>query len=137
MAERPIGHWIKRFDQAATQALAATLANHGLTRVSWQALNTLAQQTISRAGLVDLLEPFVSPVEVETIVASLSEEGWIVLDDDYLVISESGRTHHDHVAALVHETRAASMKDIAQNDYDIALRTVKRMAENLEQRLTD
>ena len=134
-AERPIGYWLKHLDGLIESTFDKALAEEGLSRRHWQIMNTLKSNPADTTALGEALMPFWKEGEV-TLDQALHEligRGWITrLDGGFYALTSSSDTAHAAVAERVAATRRSLMSGLAPKDYLATVRTLRRMAENLE-----
>ena len=134
-AEKPIGYWLKHLDGLIESTFEKTLAEEDLCRRHWQIINTLKSSPSDTTVLSEALMPFWKEGEV-TLDQALHEligRGWITrLDGGFYALTSSGEAAHAAVAERVAVTRRSLMNSLAPEDYSAAVRTLRRMAENLE-----
>jgi DNA-binding PadR family transcriptional regulator len=140
--DKPIGYWLKHLDRLIESAFKRALAEHGLSRRHWQALNTLEAAPLGIEELRTALDPFWGEgtgdgvTTVEDITAELRDRGWITrLGDRGYTLTEQGRAAHAAAAERVRETRRLVLNGLTDQDYAATVRTLRRMAANLERPL--
>ena len=133
--QRPIGYWLKHLDRLLERTFERSLADQGLSRRDWQTMNVLSAGQHDAAALAAALRPFwaegaVTPKEV---LGGLERRGWISRGaDGCYALSALGRDAHRTVSQRVQETRRRSLEGLADGEYQAAVATLSRMAENLE-----
>ncbi|GAA4514149.1 MarR family winged helix-turn-helix transcriptional regulator [Actinoallomurus oryzae] len=133
-ADRPIGYWLKHLDGLIESASDRTLAGHALSRRHWQAMNALRDAPLTADALRDALRPFWGEgvITLEGVVGDLAGRGWIAGEDGRYALTERGRAAHAAVAERAGETRRAVLDGLTEQDYVATVRTLSRMAANLE-----
>ncbi|MCO1338590.1 transcriptional regulator [Kocuria polaris] len=135
--DRPLGFWLKLVDSLIAKQFAFALEEHGVTRLQWQLLNTLAKKPATHNELTHTLGPFLTPTppdEPDTLdehLAELIESGWIVSDGSVLSLTEQGSTGWEKLNEVVTNMREASSSGITEEQYTTTVRSLQRMAENL------
>ncbi|GLY80985.1 MarR family winged helix-turn-helix transcriptional regulator [Actinoallomurus iriomotensis] len=134
--DRPIGYWLKHLDGLLESTLDRALAGHTLSRRHWQAMNAIRDAPLTADGLRDALRPFwgEGAITLEDVLGDLAERGWVTEDDGRYALTAPGRTAHAAVAERVGETRRAVLDGLTEQDYVATVRTLSRMAANLERR---
>lgn len=117
--DKPIGFWLKHLHNLLEDGLTRVLADHGLTRRHWQALNT------SRHG-EEALEVFDGAAEAR---ADLVARGWITADG---TLTDEGRAARTEIAERVRRFRELSVAGLTEDQYADAVRVLATMAANLE-----
>ncbi|GHF25764.1 hypothetical protein GCM10017786_69940 [Amycolatopsis deserti] len=117
--DRPIGFWLKHLHNLLEDGLTGVLADRGLTRRHWQALNT------SRHG-AEALAVFDGADEAR---ADLVTRGWITTDG---TLTDDGRTARAEIAERVRRFRELSLTGLTDDQYADTVRTLATMARNLE-----
>ncbi len=118
--DRPIGYWLRELDRRIEGAFVATLDGAGLQRRHWQVLNGLGPD-----------DPFWGPGErpYEEVVADLTARGWIAPDG---TLTPDGETARAAIAADVAAMRRRVAEGVPEEDYLTTVRTLARMAGNLQ-----
>lgn len=136
--QRPIGFWLKLVDSLITERFAASLEEHGVTRLQWQLLNLLNHGPATGADLNTMLAPFLAsvtgedePTDPGEHLSELVESGWVSLEVETYHLTERGATSLTRLTDVVESVRAYASAGIAVEDYDTTVRTLHRMAGNL------
>ncbi|MBG6084911.1 MarR family winged helix-turn-helix transcriptional regulator [Zhihengliuella flava] len=135
--DRPLGYWLKLVDSLISQQFALTLEEHGVTRLQWQLLNTLAKKPATHDELTHALAPFLAPTpddEPATLdehLAELVESGWIVSDGGVLSLTAQGSTGWEKLDELVAQMRESSSANISSEEYATTVASLRKMAQNL------
>ncbi|KAB2348285.1 MarR family winged helix-turn-helix transcriptional regulator [Actinomadura rudentiformis] len=129
---KPIGYWLNRTDSAITRYMDDMLDDFGLTRVVWQVLNSIKDET-SDTELFSLLQ---ANADVQTLQAAIDTtlaNHWATRPSpDRLSLTPNGRAHLAQVAEHVDAFRERSMAGISQADYRTTISVLERMTHNLE-----
>lgn len=130
----PIGYWIKKADQLLTNGVNQIQAGFGLTRTSWQVLNTIKENNeITKSELFELMQPFADKPAVETILMNFSQNRILEEDGARIWLTAKGAEMHSNCLARQQNFRQRCMKDISENEYQTTLLTLKKMVTNLEE----
>jgi hypothetical protein len=133
--QRPIGYWVKHVDGLIEATFDRTLADLGLGRCHWQMLHLLALGPRPEAALDEALAPFWAAGGVPTraaVLQDLLQRGWVVSDDGRCALTPSGESAQHAIAERVQLTRQRTTQGLSAADYANTLRTLERMAANLE-----
>jgi DNA-binding MarR family transcriptional regulator len=132
-SERPIGYWLKAADRAITDRVDAAQRADGVTRLQWQALNTIAEGTHrSRDHILAALHMFLDEPTLDTVLTALRNNGWIVADESGDVsLTAAGRQAHARILARQEEVRQQLMRGISADEYATVLDVLKRIVANL------
>ncbi|GAA3709687.1 hypothetical protein GCM10022377_24190 [Zhihengliuella alba] len=134
---KPLGYWLKLVDSLINEQFAVSLDEHGITRLQWQLLNSLAQEPATLRQLSHRLAPFLAPTpddEPDTIaehLAELVDSGWVTDAAGSLTLTDQGRLGWEKLDETVAGMREASGEGIPREDYATTVRTLHRMAINL------
>lgn len=134
-AGRPIGYWLSHVHELLESTLDAQLATEKLTRRHWQVLNTVATAPATAAALNDALQPFLDDDHptLAPVLRDLGERDWLVTNASGVIgLSTKGKQAHARVRELVTAYRARCREGIGDEDYIRTVRTLSRMAQNLE-----
>ena len=131
----PIGYLLKKADKLLTEKIDQLQLAFGLTRLSWQVLNSIRERGIrSQADLIGLLEPFAETSILEELLLKLCNDHIIESDGDGSIhLTEKGKKLHDDCLVAQKEFRQKSMKDISGQDYETAVSTLQQMIKNISQ----
>ncbi|HEY3562155.1 MAG TPA: MarR family transcriptional regulator [Kribbella sp.] len=122
---KPIGWWLKEVDRLLEASFERLLAEDGLTRRQWQALNAAAgKQPVAAA-----LSPFLSgdPAELAAITEPLAARGWLVGD----ALTADGERALRALTTKVQTQRRSITNGITDADYLATIDVLRRMAANL------
>ena len=121
---KPIGWWLKEVDRLLEESFERVLADDGLTRRQWQALNAAAgQQTIAKA-----LSPFLSGAEeVAAVTGPLVERGWL----DGETLTGDGERALRALSGKVQAQRRRVTAGVSESEYLATVDVLRRMAANL------
>jgi len=112
-----------RDEEAGSLAFVLPLLRH------WQVLNVVR----SGADITDELRPFwtAGAITQEEVIADLAARGWLTGDGPYQ-LTPDGEVAYAGIADQVHRSRAAITRGVSEDEYATAVRTLRRMVENLE-----
>jgi DNA-binding MarR family transcriptional regulator len=133
-SQRPIGFWLKLLDQLITEQFESTLEDHGVTRRQWQLLNLLTNDDATQAELTELLAPFVSGPQPQSLgedLAELVESGWVGQEGEVFALTVKGRTSVTRLGEVVARTRDTLAQGISDEEYQQTLDVLERMSVNL------
>ena len=133
--QRPIGFWLKHLDRLIERTFERSLADQGLSRRDWQTMNVLSAGPHDAEGLATALRPFwgEGAATLEELLGGLGRRGWTGLGaDGRYTLTALGRDAHRAVSERVQETRRRSLEGLTYGEYEAAVATLRRMAENLE-----
>lgn len=132
---KPIGYWLRYVDQLIEANFERVLADFGLSRRHWQTLNVLAAGPQAEATLAAALAPFwadgARPPR-EQVLDELRLRGWIEDCTGQRALTRAGRAAHQEVADRVRLSRQQTTDGLSQLDYETTVRTLERMAANLQ-----
>jgi Winged helix DNA-binding domain len=117
-----------------------TFAEGQLTRRHWQIMNVLNQSSQDAAGLTAAIRPFWGPgaVTLDEITSELTAKGWLAQDNSgRYALTPAGQAGHAAVATKVQGIRSTFLVGLTEDDYLRTVRTLRRMAENLERAAQD
>lgn len=132
---RPIGYWLKYLDRLIDDSFERTLASEDLTRLHWQALNTLRNRPSSRTEIADDLAPFLvgAPDAERQVIDDLVTRRWVESGrNDLLGLTEEGIQAQEVVLERVTATRQLLARGITEDEYRATIDVLRRMAENFE-----
>lgn len=129
---KPIGYWLNRTDSAITRYMDAMLDDFGLTRVVWQVLNVIKDES-SDTEVFSLLQANADVPTLQAAIETALTNQWATRPDPgQLRLTPSGRTHMAQVAERVEAFREHSMAGISQADYRTTISVLERITHNLE-----
>ena len=135
--QKPIGYWLKYADEVITEHVDRVLSDNGFTRSRWQVLNIVYQAgTITRGGVFDTMQTFISTRQLGEIIDGFVEEGWLAKagegDGAQLALTEAGKAKRETVFKLQSEVRRRAMQGITEQEYATVIDVLERMVRNLE-----
>ncbi|MEV6207346.1 MarR family transcriptional regulator [Kitasatospora sp. NPDC051914] len=136
--DRPIGYWLKHLHNLLEACFEEALADLGVRRRQWQALNTLAAGPCTPADLALALAPFWpdAAAGVDDLLHGpdgLLPRGWAEpAGAGAVALTADGRRLHGEVHGRVARLRAASLAGLTSEQYAGTVRVLAAMAANLE-----
>jgi DNA-binding PadR family transcriptional regulator len=130
---RPIGFWLKLLDRRLDAGLDAVLIGVGLTRRHWQVCNVLHGRPASVAEVDEAVQPFLDAQEpsLAPVLDQLVSDGWAQRDGTRFELSAAGVARFDRVLDRVSAFRRSAIEGIADDEYNVAISVLERMAGNL------
>ncbi|MFI0449260.1 MarR family winged helix-turn-helix transcriptional regulator [Actinomadura sp. 6N118] len=129
---KPIGYWLNRTDSAITHYMDDMLDGFGLTRVVWQVLNVIKDES-SDTEVFSLLQANADVPTLRAAIETALTNHWATRPHPgWLSLTPEGRTHMAQVAERVEAFRERSMAGISQADYRTTISVLERMTHNLE-----
>jgi hypothetical protein len=133
-ARTPIGLWLRRADNAITARTNEALSTLGLTRFQWQALNTIhTSGRISPAQLHAGLRDFVDDAELEQLLRSFQDRGWLnVHASGFVELTDAGTRGREDALVVQAQVRGRTVRGISEQDYLTPFRVLPMIVKNLE-----
>ncbi|QHC67773.1 MarR family transcriptional regulator [Rathayibacter sp. VKM Ac-2759] len=135
--QRPIGYWLTLAARLLEERFAATLEEHGVTRMQWQLLELLRRGPAAVGALDRALAPFLpaapaeEPASVAEHLAELVESGWVVDEGEVFALTEHGGAATARLEEVVGAARTALTEGVTEEDHDRTVETLRRIAGNL------
>jgi hypothetical protein len=131
--QRPIGYWLRLVDGLIDEQFAATLDEHGVTRLQWQLLNVLARGQSTVEQLDVAVAPFLVPGGETSIdhLTELIESAWVDATPTGYELTERGHGALDRLTNVVAGQRTAMAAGVAEDEYLTTIKTLMQMAVNL------
>lgn len=137
---KPIGYWLNRTDRAITRRMTGVLAEHGLTRITWQVLNVVRDVpgATDSPGATDAavhaaLAPNADAPTLTAAVDATLADGWTTRPaPGHVALTPDGGERLAAVATRIAAFRELSMAGIAPEEYRTTVAVLERMAHNLE-----
>ena len=131
--QRPIGYWLRLVDGLIDDQFAATLDEHGVTRMQWQLMNVLARGQASVEMLDAAVKPFLVAGGETTLdhLTELIESAWVDATPTGYELTERGHGALDRLTNVVAGQRTDMSAGVAESEYLTTIRTLERMARNL------
>ncbi len=135
--QQPIGYWLKYADEVITEHVDRVLSDNGFTRSRWQVLNIVYQAgTITRGGVFDTMQTFISTRQLDEIIDRFVEEGWLAKagegDGAQLALTDAGKAKRETIFKLQSKVRRRAMQGITEQEYAAVIDVLERMVRNLE-----
>jgi len=131
---KPIGYWLNRTDKALTRYMNDMLEGFGLTRIAWQVLNVIHDN--SEATNAEVLSTLAANADIPALTAAIDTvlaDGWATRPaPDRLALTPRGRQRLADVAEHVDAVRDRSTTGIAPDEYRTAVLVLEHMTHNLE-----
>lgn len=135
---QPIGYWLKQADNLLTEQINKVQSANGVSRFDWQVLNRLNELGMAdRKQLFEVMRTFITEVELEEILSSLTQRGWVEQGKvshnsaAEFHLTEEGRRQHAIILASQKEVRAQAMQGIGEEEYATVIRVLQRIVSNL------
>ncbi|MFI1368634.1 MarR family transcriptional regulator [Streptomyces griseochromogenes] len=131
---KPIGYWLNRTDQALTRHMDAMLAEHGLTRLTWQVLNVVrSAPAVVDAEVHTALGANANATALAAAVLAVLDDGWATRPaPGLLALTPDGHARLGAVAERVAAFRESVTAGISPQEYHTAIHVLERMTRNLE-----
>jgi len=131
--ELPIGYWIKKADELLTKGIDNIQLKFGIDRTSWQILNLIKENdTIRKAELAKLMQPFADENILANILFSLEQENLLNKQSQTLALTAKGVTLHKACFEEQKIFRQKSIQNISEGEYQTTILTLKKLVENLQ-----
>ncbi|WP_236720272.1 MarR family transcriptional regulator [Rathayibacter sp. VKM Ac-2630] len=126
-------------ERLVDERFAVTLEEHGVTRRQWQLLQQLQRGPSPLAELDRALAPFLRAPTAEDPagesaaeqLAELLESGWIEARSELYALTERGQVATARLEEVVAAQRASATTGVPDEEYEIAVRTLRTIAGNL------
>lgn len=129
----PIGYWLKRADQLLTSGINQVQYSFDLTRTSWQVLNSIASNPgMDEESLMEIMRPFAGEKSVSTILSEFFDKNIISIAEG-LILSEKGTRLYSDCLKAQKAFRKKAMAGITEKEYEISIRTLNQVVNNLSQ----
>lgn len=131
-----LGWYLKETDKAITRFVDRSLEEQGLTRFHWQILNRIHMDGVAVKENL-FAKNYVSPVEMDNIIDSLGQKGWveITVSPDQLMtelrLTTNGEKEFETVAAIVSETGKQMFQVITTEEYEATVDVLTRLIQHL------
>lgn len=137
--QRPIGYWLTLVERLVDERFSVTLEEHGVTRRQWQLLQQLQRGPSPLAELDRALAPFLrAPTAADPAgesaaeqLAELLESGWVEARSELYALTERGEVATARLEEVVASQRASATAGVAEEAYEITVRTLRTVAGNL------
>jgi hypothetical protein len=130
----PIGYYVKQVDKLLTEKINAVQSQFGLTRTSWQILNSIhAQDTMKREELVNFMLQLTGKETVDEILLKFTWDGIVNIEKENLFsLTDKGKNLFKDCSEKQNEFRRKSMKHVSEEDYQTTISTLEQIIKNLE-----
>lgn len=129
----PLGFWIKQLDQLLTEGIDKIQAQFGLTRIDWQILNFLSEQSeTEKESLLAAMKPFINSKTANEVLNLFNHKGFVNINDNLVNLTDKGKRQHADCFEKQKEFRKMSMKNISREDYQKTIQTLQKMIDNLK-----
>lgn len=133
--DKPLGYWLMHLHNLLEEQFARTLADFGLSRRQWQALNFLNRGDTTREELATALAHFSTDSGPDPL-EGLTTRGWVVSTGGGAVaLTEAGRVIHFEASKRVEKSRATVLGGLTPDQYAETIRILTVMARNVEAEL--
>lgn len=132
--QRPIGYWLRLVDRLIDDQFAATLDEHGVTRIQWQLLNVLAGGPTDVTALDTAVRSFLTAVGDQSSadhLTELIESGWVDATPTGYELTERGHAARDRLSNVVAGQRTDMAAGISPEEYLGTIHTLETIARNL------
>ncbi|PTL72773.1 transcriptional regulator [Rathayibacter caricis DSM 15933] len=146
--QRPIGYWLTLVERLVDERFSVTLKEHGVTRRQWQLLQQLQRGPSPLAELDRALAPFLrAPTAADPAgesaaadpagesaaeqLAELLESGWVEARSELYALTERGEVATARLEEVVASQRASATAGVAEEEYEITVRSLQTIAGNL------
>ncbi|OIJ85496.1 hypothetical protein [Streptomyces colonosanans] len=131
---KPIGYWVNRTDKALTTAMNSLLAESGLTRLAWQALNVVkGTPEVTDTEVLTVLAANADAADLTAAVETLLADGWVIRPaPGRLALTDIGRARLAGAVEQVAAFRELSLVGITRDEYRNAVTVLERMTRNVE-----
>ncbi|WP_410786936.1 hypothetical protein [Kribbella sp. C-35] len=124
---KPIGWWLKEVDRLLEESFERVLADDGLTRRQWQALNAAAGHSAGHT-IAEALSPFLSRAEeLAGVTGPLIERGWLTGE----TLTPDGERALQALSTKVQAQRRRVTAGVSDSEYLTTVGVLRRMAANL------
>ena len=134
----PIGFRIRKADELLTVNMDQIHQDAGLTRLGWQLLHTIQEREIRQASeLLMIVSPFASESEAKEVFVSLIKRKllhWDEHTEGIVGLTPQGEQFYRDCRKKQQLIRQKAMDGIGETDYQIALQTLQKIVNNLENR---
>lgn len=129
----PIGYYIKQADKLLSEKINAVQSEFGLTRTSWQILNSInTQGDMEKGKLVSLLFPFEDEKTISHELCNLTGDAVLkIANNEMLSLTEKGKRLFEVCARKQNEFREKSMLNISKHDYQTTVPTLEQIIKNI------
>jgi hypothetical protein len=124
--DRPIGWWLKHVDGLVESSMDRVLANEGIGRRHWQALNAVAGGADTEAAVAAAVGG-----ETRLVLDQLRAQHWTQEIAGRITVTATGSAARGRLVAAIRDYRARITDGVSEEQYRTTLETLQRMARNL------
>jgi hypothetical protein len=129
---KPIGWYLKEADALITQNFNASLESQGLTRFHWQVLKTISDYgLLSKKGYYLKVNRFITEPELENILLSLLDRGWLSHTGEDFYFTETGKGEFALIEDIQERNREKMLAGTNPEDYYLTLAFLNQVIQNL------
>ncbi|MHA4812337.1 hypothetical protein ACX0G9_29855 [Flavitalea flava] len=129
---KPIGWYLKEADALITRFFNSSLENSGITRSHWQVIKTIADEgRLNKKEYYRRVNRFLTEQELEHILFSLLERGWLLLDKEDYFFTNTGKIEFERVETIQNQNREKMLAGTKPNDYYTTLTFLSLVIKNL------
>ncbi|MFE2957330.1 MarR family winged helix-turn-helix transcriptional regulator [Nocardia tengchongensis] len=131
---KPIGYWLNRADHAFTTHMDTMLTEFGLTRITWQVLNVVAETPdATDTDIHTVLAANAARATLDAVIVTTLTGDWTTRPEPgRLALTDHGRGRLAAATDRVAAFRAQSMHGITEDEYRTAVSVLERMTLNVE-----
>ncbi|WP_345421668.1 MarR family transcriptional regulator [Pseudonocardia xishanensis] len=131
-ADKPIGWWLRRVDGLIESSMDRVLADEGIGRRHWQALNAIAGGADTAAALDAALAPFAgSGPAARLVLDQLLARHWVQQAAGRITVTPTGSAARGRLVVAIRDYRARITEGVSEADYRTTVETLQRIARNL------
>ena len=128
----PIGYVLKALDTALTAYTDRALEPHQLTRLHWQALNTVQHGNgVTLDQVVEVLGQFADEERLQAVLVELAARQWLQRSEQAYALTAAGEEGLRLAAESQAKVRARLCHGLTREDYESVLETLQKMLQNL------
>jgi hypothetical protein len=124
--DKPIGWWLKHVDGLVESSMDRVLANEGIGRRHWQALNAVAGGADTEAAVAAAVGG-----ETRLVLDQLRAQHWTQEIAGRITVTATGSAARGRLVAAIRDYRARITDGVSEEQYRTTLETLQRMARNL------
>jgi DNA-binding MarR family transcriptional regulator len=129
----PIGYYVKQVDKLFTEKLNAVMLEFGLTRPSWQILNSINERGVAKKDeLISLMLQLTDKQTIDTILTQFITIGIAnSKDESTIYLTEKGKVLFKDCSKKQNEFRLQVMQHVSEQDYQTTILTLEQIINNL------
>ncbi|WP_245707378.1 MarR family transcriptional regulator [Pseudonocardia oroxyli] len=128
-ADKPIGWWLRHVDGLIESSMDRVLADEGIGRRHWQALNAVAGGADTEPALDAALAPFGGASRL--VLDQLRAQHWIQEIAGRISLTPTGSAARGRLVVAIRDYRARITEGVSEEQYRTTVETLARMARNL------